>query len=243
MGTALSPGPSMASLGQALAGAAAGWPRGLATRTAAVAANRRVATIRPEASGIGLAPTLVLQSGTSPPSVCTSLDGGTKGPRSERTSWVILEREGSTILPMISTEVLARVVDEAAEPELARKAIARIGERPTGRALLARPDIAPAAARLLGFSTSAADFFSAHPEELEALADLRRRTLEELVGECTSSVAAVGPSAGLRRFRRRAGYRVAARDLAGAPVDEVMEDLTAVAEACLRVAVLSVDGH
>jgi len=143
---------------------------------------------------------------------------------------------------MISTEVLARVVDEAAEPELARKAIARIGERPTGRALLARPDIAPAAARLLGFSTSAADFFSAHPEELEALADLRRRTLEELVGECTSSVAAVGPSAGLRRFRRRAGYRVAARDLAGAPVDEVMEDLTAVAEACLRVAVLSVDG-
>src|SRR5207247_6869161 len=47
-------------------------------------------------------------------------------------------------------------------------------------------------------------------------------------------VARLGPKPGLRRFRRRASYRVAARDLAGAPVEDVVEELSAIAEACLR---------
>ncbi|MGH2555198.1 MAG: bifunctional [glutamine synthetase] adenylyltransferase/[glutamine synthetase]-adenylyl-L-tyrosine phosphorylase, partial [Actinomycetota bacterium] len=80
------------------------------------------------------------------------------------------------------------------------------------------------------------DFFIAHPEELEALADLRSRSLEELLAEAVSTAEALGPRAGVRRFRRRASYRVAARDLAGASVEDVTMELSRVAEACVRLA-------
>src|SRR5438552_184199 len=121
----------------------------------------------------------------------------------------------------MSPEVLGRALADAPDPEMARVAVSRIGERPVARELLARPEIIPGAARLLGFSTAAADFFAAHPEELEHLADLHPRGLDELVAEAEEAAAAHGPAAGLRRFRRRATSRVAARDLAGATVDEV----------------------
>jgi glutamate-ammonia-ligase adenylyltransferase len=143
---------------------------------------------------------------------------------------------------VITPEVLGRALGEAPDPELARVAVARMGERPAARDLLARPDILPAAARLLGFSSAASDFFTAHPEELEALADLRPRSLGELLDEGAEAVASLGASSGLRRFRRRAGYRVAARDLAGAGVDEVVAELTWIAEACLQLAVMTVEG-
>src|SRR5205823_490850 len=71
----------------------------------------------------------------------------------------------------------------------------------------------------------------------EHLADLHPRGLAELVSEAEEAAAAHGSAAGLRRFRRRATSRVAARDLAGATVDEVMQALSFIAEACLEVAV------
>jgi len=141
---------------------------------------------------------------------------------------------------VITPELLGRAFGDAPDPEMARVAFSRMGERREVREVLERPEVIPAAARLLGFSTAAADFFLAHPEELECLADVRPRALGELVPEASQSVVAFGPEAGLRRFRRRASYRVAARDLAGAPVDEVMVELSAIADTCLRVAASAV---
>jgi glutamate-ammonia-ligase adenylyltransferase len=143
---------------------------------------------------------------------------------------------------MMTPEVLGRALGEAPDPELARVAVSRMEGRPGARELLQRPDIISGAARLLGFSTAASDFFTAHPEELEALSDLRPRTLGELTAEAESAMGALGAGAGLRRFRRRASYRVAARDLGGASVDEVIAELSHVAEACLRLAVRSTPG-
>ncbi len=148
----------------------------------------------------------------------------------------------STIPAVITPEVLGRALGEAPDPELARVAVLRMGDRAEARELLSRPDIIPAAARLLGFSSAASDFFLAHPEELEALAEVHPRTLQELFDEAARDVTRLGVSAGLRRFRRRATYRVAARDLAGSDVEEVMAELSAVAEACMRLAVDGADG-
>src|SRR5438477_13076925 len=143
---------------------------------------------------------------------------------------------------VMTPELLGRALGDAPNPEMARVAVSRLGERPAARAQLERPEIIRAAARLLGFSTAAADFFLAHPEELESLAEPGPRSIEELVAECAADVARLGPKPGLRRFRRRASYRVAARDLAGAPVEDVMEELSAIAEACLRSGLASVSG-
>jgi glutamate-ammonia-ligase adenylyltransferase len=137
----------------------------------------------------------------------------------------------------MTPELLGRALGEAPDPELARVTVSRVGERREARELLARPEIIPGAARVLGFSTAAADFFLAHPEELESLAELRTRTFDELRAEARADIARLGASIGLRRFRRRATYRVAGSDLSGAPVDEVMAQLTRIAEACLREAV------
>jgi [glutamine synthetase] adenylyltransferase / [glutamine synthetase]-adenylyl-L-tyrosine phosphorylase len=143
---------------------------------------------------------------------------------------------------MMTPGVLGRALGEAPDPELARITVSRLEERPVARALLERPDILAAAARLLGFSTASADFFLAHPEELEALGDLSPRSLPALTAEATSEVARLGSAAGLRRFRRRASYRVAIRDLEGASVEEVMAELTAIAEATLQAGAEAVPG-
>ena len=135
----------------------------------------------------------------------------------------------------MTPEILGRALGEAPDPELARVAVSRIGERPAGRDLLERPEIIGPAARLLGFSTAASDFFLAHPEELGALADLAQRSLGELVAEAHGDVDALGAPPGLRRFRRRAASRIAARDLFGAGVEEMMAELSAMAEACVQV--------
>ena len=71
---------------------------------------------------------------------------------------------------VLTPELLGRALGDAPNPEMARVAVSRLGERPAAREQLERPEIIPAAARLLGFSTAAADFFLAHPEELESLA-------------------------------------------------------------------------
>jgi [glutamine synthetase] adenylyltransferase / [glutamine synthetase]-adenylyl-L-tyrosine phosphorylase len=143
--------------------------------------------------------------------------------------------------PVTSSEYdpLVTRVAEPADPERARVALSRLGERAAAE-VLARGEIREPLLLLLGFSTAAADFFVAHPEELATLADTAPRWKEALSLEAAGDVSALGAAAGLRRFRRRAGYRVAARDLGGAPVEEVMAELTAIAEVCLEAAVAAV---
>ncbi|MBI3649361.1 MAG: hypothetical protein HY240_11535 [Actinobacteria bacterium] len=123
-------------------------------------------------------------------------------------------------------------VADAPDPELARVAIERVGE--AGGVF--EPDALPAAIRLLGFSTAAADFLVQHPEEVAALADLHPRGRAELEPELERDADARGPEDGLRLFRRRAMTRVAARDLVGAPLDEVVAEISSTAEACLEMA-------
>ena len=138
---------------------------------------------------------------------------------------------------VLSPEVLGRTLAQAPDPEMARVQLSRVGEHPAAREALARPEVLPHALMLLGFSSAAADFFSAHPEELGALADVRPRTREELDAELSAAVERSGLEVALRRFRHRAMFRVAARDLAGSPFEEVVAEITAVAEACLAAAV------
>ena len=137
---------------------------------------------------------------------------------------------------MLTPERLGRTFASAPDPELARVAFARVGEDPGARELLGRDEVLPVAARLLGFSTAAADFLVAHPLEAEAVFDVRPRSGPELEGELEADLGRSGATDGLRRFRRRAMLRLAARDLSGAPLDDVLREITSVAEACLRAA-------
>ncbi|MBI2238505.1 MAG: bifunctional glutamine-synthetase adenylyltransferase/deadenyltransferase [Actinobacteria bacterium] len=137
---------------------------------------------------------------------------------------------------MLTPEVLGRALAEAPDPELARVALSRVGEDEGAREVLARPDVLHVAVRLLGFSTAAADFLVAHPEETEALGDIGPRTPRQLGEELASTVADHGPADGLRVFRRRAMLRIAARDLLGAALEDVVAEISAVAEACLAEA-------
>ena len=137
---------------------------------------------------------------------------------------------------VLSPDILGRTLAEAPDPELARVAISRVGDDPVAREQLARPEVLPVAVRLLGFSTAAADFLVRHPEEVATLADVRPRTRAELDAELADDIAARGPEDGLRVFRRRAMLRVAARDLDGASLEDVVEEISRVAEACLEAA-------
>ncbi|MEX2274126.1 MAG: hypothetical protein WEA10_00970 [Actinomycetota bacterium] len=138
---------------------------------------------------------------------------------------------------MVTPETLGRALAAAPDPELARVAISRVGEAPRARKLLERPEILENAVRLLGFSSAAADVLVAHPEETAALADVARRDRLVLDAELAGDVDRLGVEAGLRRFRRRAMLRVAARDLDGADLVEVVEEISDIAAACLVAAV------
>jgi glutamate-ammonia-ligase adenylyltransferase len=137
---------------------------------------------------------------------------------------------------VLTPEILGRTFSEAPDPELARVAFSRVGDDPGARELLSRPEILPVASRLLGFSTAASDLLVRHPEEVGALADVSARGREALGTELHGDVTAHGAGAGLRRFRRRAMLRIAARDLDGAPFEEVVGEISDVADACLAVA-------
>lgn len=137
---------------------------------------------------------------------------------------------------MVTPEILGRTLAEAPDPELARVAISRVGEDPRAREILAREDVLPFAVRLLGFSTAAADFLVAHPEETAALAELRPRSRDELLAELGGDVETLGVADALRRFRRRATLRIAARDLSGGLLDEVVAEITRIADVCLAEA-------
>ncbi len=142
---------------------------------------------------------------------------------------------------MLTPEVIEDSVAAAPDPELARVALSRVAEDPRAREALAREGVLPVAVRLLGFSTAAADFLVAHPEEVVALADVAHRSRATLDAECARDLDRLGPQDGLRRFRRRAMLRVAARDLVGSVLEEIVAEISAVAETCLVRAVDLVD--
>lgn len=138
--------------------------------------------------------------------------------------------------------MLGRTFATAPDPELARVAFSRVGDDPTAREALARPEIIESAARLLGFSRAAADFLVANPHEVHALADVSARDGGALRAELAADVDGLGPVDGLRRFRRRAILRVAARDLTGATLDEVLVEISAIADACINEALALAPG-
>ncbi|MEW6059231.1 MAG: DUF294 nucleotidyltransferase-like domain-containing protein [Actinomycetota bacterium] len=138
------------------------------------------------------------------------------------------------------SETLRRALAEAPDPELASLAVSRVGEDPRAYEVLMREGVLPLAVQLLGFSTAAADFLVAHPDEAGALVDVRPRLLPQLAAELRGDVDRLGFVAGLRLFRRRAMLRVAARDLAGARFEEIVEEISDVAEVCLDEACRSV---
>lgn len=142
-----------------------------------------------------------------------------------------------------SPEILGRALAAAPDPELARIALSRVGESPIARDLLAAREALEPAVLLLGFSAAATDFLVAHPEEARLFTDTSPRSREELLAEAAGDVARHGARAGLRRFRRRALWRVAVRDLGGAAYDEVVPEVTAVSEACLEMAVREAAGE
>ena len=120
----------------------------------------------------------------------------------------------------------AELLELAPDPERARLSFDRLD---ACRDLLLADHVLPVAARLLGFSTAAVDLLAGHPEEAAALEDVSVRTRAALDQELAEDIAALGPEAGLRRFRRRALMRVAARDLSGAPLEEVVVEISDVA--------------
>lgn len=135
---------------------------------------------------------------------------------------------------------LERYLASAPDPALARVSLARVAEHAEARAAFARPEALFAAVRLLGFSTAAADLLVAHPQEVSALADVAARSRPELDAELAEDLRRLGLPDGLRRFRRRSMLRVAARDLSSAPFEEIVAEVTAVAEACLTAATRAV---
>jgi glutamate-ammonia-ligase adenylyltransferase len=134
----------------------------------------------------------------------------------------------------------AQAFDAAADPHLAAVAFDRVASVPGASQRLADPAVRRLAVLLLGFSTAAADLFVRHPDELDALADVRPRAATALRAELASDAERHGVVAGLRRFRRRAMTRVAARDLDGGDVDAIVKEISDVADACLALAVRDV---
>jgi len=139
------------------------------------------------------------------------------------------------VLDLTST-AFERLLVSVPDPQLGRVALARVCEDDGARATLTRPEVLPAAITLLGFSTAAADFLVAHPDESEALAGLRSRSKQELHAELEADVERLGVTDALRRFRRRSMMRVAALDLSGASFEDIVAEITSIAEACLGAA-------
>ena len=136
----------------------------------------------------------------------------------------------------LSSPALELLLSSAPDPRLARVSLTRVAEHPDGLEALALPGVLPTAVRLLGFSTAAADFLVAHPADAASLADVGARSRSALETELAEDAERLGLLDGLRRFRRRSMLRVAARDLSSAPFEDIVTEITAVAEACLAAA-------
>ncbi len=135
-----------------------------------------------------------------------------------------------------SSEAFEALISEAPDPHLARVALSRVGEHAVAREALDRADVRAVVVRLLGFSTAAADFLLAHPDETAAVADARRPSRADLETELERDVGRLGIRDALRRFRHRSLLRVAARDLSNAALEDVVAEISDVAEVCLQAA-------
>src|SRR5262245_18448190 len=135
-----------------------------------------------------------------------------------------------------------RALAEAPDPALARTAWERVTAARDAREVLERPMVAPTAIHLLGFSPAAADFLVKYPDEAAVFAAVEPRARQHLDLEVAADIEGSGPAAGLRRFRGRAMLRAAARDLEGADLDEVVREITDIADACFEAACLAVAG-
>ena len=93
---------------------------------------------------------------------------------------------------VLTPEMLGRTFAEAPDPELARVAFSRVGDDPVAREALARPEVTEVASRLLGFSSAAADFLVAHPDEVDALADVSARPASDLRAELDGDLDRLG---------------------------------------------------
>ncbi|MFL5791953.1 MAG: DUF294 nucleotidyltransferase-like domain-containing protein, partial [Actinomycetota bacterium] len=137
---------------------------------------------------------------------------------------------------------LERALAAAPDPILAHTSWERVCDDARARAILERPTVAPVAIQVLGLSTAAADFLVKYPEEAGLFATATARTRANLDSEVAADVEDHGASVGLRRFRRRAMIRVAARDLGGATLDEVVHEITDIADACWGAAIAATPG-
>jgi glutamate-ammonia-ligase adenylyltransferase len=131
---------------------------------------------------------------------------------------------------------LERTLGAAPDPILAHTAWERVTEHADAREILERPAVAEVAIPVLGFSPAAADFIVRHPDEAGLFATATPRTRANLDAEVAADVERLGAVPGLRRFRRRAMLRIAARDLGIATLDEVVHEITDVADACWSAA-------
>ena len=137
---------------------------------------------------------------------------------------------------------LERALTAAPDPMLAHTAWERVCADGSARAILERPAVAPVAIQVLGLSSAAADFLVKYPEEAGLFATATSRSRANLDTEVAADVKAHGAASGLRRFRRRAMIRVAARDLGGAGLDEVVHEITDIADACWAAACAATPG-
>jgi glutamate-ammonia-ligase adenylyltransferase len=145
-----------------------------------------------------------------------------------------VRRAGDRLLDVASGELIrSEPVADAPDPRLAAVALERVSADPRAAEALDVDATRAAVGRLLGLSAAAADFLVQHPEETRALAEPGSRSREALTAELTTDVAARGDAEGLRLFRRRATFRIAARDLSGAPYEEVVREISEIAEACV----------
>ena len=150
--------------------------------------------------------------------------------------------------------VILEWLSETPDPDLGLLQLRRLAEGPARSAFLATTfrDAPVAAERtciLLGSSRVVGEALRRHPEFVDLLGDddaLAEKPRAELVDDALETLEWRGsPEArreGLRRFKRRELLRIAARDLLGLATLEVTErELTALAEACLEVALAGLE--
>src|SRR6476659_3034674 len=137
---------------------------------------------------------------------------------------------------------LERALAAAPDPMLAHTAWERVCADTTARAVLERPAVAPVAIQVLGLSTAAADFLVKYPGEAGLFATATARSRANLDSEVGNDLEVYGAASVLRRGRRTAMVRVAARDLGGATLDEVVHEITDIADACWAAAIAATDG-
>ncbi len=151
--------------------------------------------------------------------------------------------------------VILEWLSQTPDPDLGLLQLRRLAEGPARSASLATtfrdaPGAAERTCTLLGSSRVVGDALRRHPEFVDLLGDDDAMTAEkpraELVDDALETLewrgSAEARREGLRRFKRRELLRIAARDLLGFATLEVTErELTALAEACLEVALAGLE--